>query len=704
MKISSLCCIKFTDENGHDDSFVDGGLPIVPLNRNVLIRWEEGDEHIQTIHLVNEKSKVKTSLTLIPVNNDAYLIKFQNVPCGIYRLQVNDGYLTGRKILSLPFRIVRNSKGIVQIRTTNFNDDRYSRNNLQEYNYYYAYLANWVERTKENVTKYDNERGNVIPLVSHAYNTYDLQTTATAQHTINLLNEISNNDFINVSFLNRQGERQYFEVKRTSEAPSNTNYNRTNQGTFAATFVGEYTGTEIRVNPFIPSNSEIADAELAAENYQNIPVSELCNGITNIEFNGYTYDYNDLLSLNLANVTELPNNFLNVQISQTFTLKNSANVRKIGNDFGDSTSRIDADFSNVESVGKNFKAAIFSGAINLPNKIVSLNIGSWSSTKFFGNNVEMVNCNTSVLANTGITISRVTNCFVDSVNLAFSANAVVEKSTFQAFTIVGGVATPTNFQLPKIEGLKIKDCDFELIDGFNYNLDLSKFEGIIENSFHFANNQLTTTEDSAPTFAVDNDSFTGAVLNSDYLKQQIDNIKRSNSSSDVYKNEIQVSGIRDGVSTTFAVKRMTPFLMEINDQNTSNELFNSATDVITFLVSGEYWHPEHFLENGKVDSIAPLNFRDGTHHFSNYFCNNLQIQTIQVYYSQFIELCRLKSFNPACNALEIYDDGEDFDLYYFVLASDTLSNIPTLKLSATLTDLHDKLIEVGYPSGSIENL
>ena len=696
MKISSLCHIKFTDKNGHDDTFIDGGLPIVPLNCNVLIRWESGDEHIQTIHLINEKSKLKTSLTLTPVNNDAYYVKFTNVPCGIYRLQVNDGYLTGRKIKSLPFRIVRNSKGIVQIRTTNFNDDRYRRNNIQEYNYYYAYLSNWCERTKEKVTKYDNERGNVIPLVSHAFNTYDLQTTATAQHTINLLNEISNNDFINISFLNRQGERQYFEVKRTNDAPSNTNYNRTNQGTFAATFVGEWVGREIR-NGHDGPNIHLIELPNAQSGYQSLPISELCHGISNIEYDGYVHSVADYSTINMPNITEIPDNFMNFEVYEGVDLFKSGNVRKIGTNFGHESVFYYVDFSNVESIGKNFRANFVTGAIALPNEIENFYVGNWGGTKFFGNNVKLKGCKTSVFANTGVSVANVNDCFVDSVDLIFADNAVIENSTFQAYTIVGGIETPTNFQLPNVKGLTIRNSNFEKIDSFsNYKLDLSKFVGSIENSFRFANNTLTITEDSLPTFKVDNNSFTGVYFDSAYLRTQIDNIRRSNTSSGVYKNEIQVSGMRYGITTNFAVKQMSQRLMEINNQSVVNEMFDGTTDTITFLAGGEYYHPEHFLENAKIDN-GVLDFREGMHHFSNYFLNNVQITKIQMYYSQFMELMRTNGFSPnGASVIEVFDDSASFDLYYMMISSENLVAEPYIYFSETLTDIHDKMITLGY--------
>lgn len=689
IQISSLSHIDF-GQNGSEYKYKDGGMPIVPINGYLTIKEVKGVTRINTIHVINEKTKVVTQI--IGVGNFRVISPccvririLSTLPCGVYRMYVNMNDANPlNKILSLPFQITCHAKGLVTIRTTNHNDIRYRTRSTQEYFYYYAYLANWREQMNEKVTKYDNGQGEVVPLVNHHFKTYQFSTYATDQHTLMMLGKICNNDFINISFDNTEGVRTYYEVVRTPDAPTYGTYDRTNAGTFACSFVGENVSSNVRYGIFTPLLQQV----YIVNTKTYIPISQMCQKVKAIEYGGTTYNFETTTTYKFDKVTEIPDNFMNFRrVSQSYELFDSNKVKKIGKNFGNMTSSFEVYFENVQEIGRGFKCATLKGLIKIPQTLDTFYLAT-NSAKSFGSNIVVKNSNIDTIANLNVTFAKFENCYNRNTHDISGLSAkLIQGAEFDGCRFVDQTKLPSG-------QLTVKNCGFIPKDNntvtIPYELDLSVFAGAIENSFNMAGKELTITEAVSPTYAVDNASFVGTRINSNYLKTKIDSIRRYNQGTGTYEQAITIDGNE--------VSDLNTLTVQANDRSVNGSLSVGVMS-LTFNANGTYQHAPHFLEGYINTGGATLDLRDGTHTFSDYFLNNAEFTSVSMYLSQFMDLLQFQGFNPTKDTnIYIYDDGATFDYYYLTLG-DNLTRTPTpsaLYIQSTLTALYAKLTALSY--------
>lgn len=689
--ISKLSHIDFGN-NGAEYKHIDGGLPIVPAGGKVTIKEIKGSVRVLSLHIINERTKVVTALTggnFTTVSPCCVVATIPaTVPCGVYRMYVNMAQVNPlNKILSLPFRVTKHTGSLVTIRTTNHDDIRYRSTSRQEYFYYYAYLSNWRERMAEKTTKYDNEQGEIVPLINHVFKTYQFSTYATCQHTLNMLAKVCNNDYINISFKNIDGGRTYYEVVKTSDAPTYGNYDRTNAGTFSCTFVGDVVPSETRVGLFVPLLQLVYCPTLK----KSLPVSQMCLKIKEVEYGGTIWNFPTLARFRLDKVTELPDNFLNLRRDlSSYRLQNSNKVKKIGRNFGSIHADFDVYFENAEQIGAGFTCKDLRGLINLPQVVDKMHITT-PDAKMYGSNITAKNCNLDTITKFKITFAKFEKCENKSLtDLTTIASKLIDGATFEDCRFV------TNTKLPGVENLKVKNCNFIPQSNNNlatpYELDLSAFVGTLEGSFNMAAKEITITEAVTPTYKVDNSSFVGTKINSDYLKKKIDSIHRDNQGTGVYDNSMAINSSIEAVAAN-------SIAVNINDRQNMAQLPALLTSFV-FNADGVYEHAAHFLEGHINGGPVTLDFTVGTHKFNDYFLYKALITRVDLTLSQFMGLLEGTGFIPDKDTnIYVHDDGTLYDYYYFTLGDNLKGPAPAaLYIESSLTELYAKLSDMGYPN------
>lgn len=153
-----------------------------------------------------------------------------NQQCQPIRLKTNNGD-------TADFQVVMPSENIAYIDTYQTGGADYNVGGTDYAHRIYFYLASLQIDTAEKVTKYDDERGTVIPLSATNFTTYTLQTINTDAFTLEKLMKISNNDHITLHYTDANGNSQSVNLIRTTEAPSIERYPKMSSGSFSCKFV-----------------------------------------------------------------------------------------------------------------------------------------------------------------------------------------------------------------------------------------------------------------------------------------------------------------------------------------------------------------------------------------------------------------------------------------------------------------------------------
>ena len=209
--------------------FRDARLPIVPRGGNVVLLSTVGFQDFLFEDLVTKKRSTKVSYLLPYPYSVSYSVATNQV-CHPLRYITSDGSTAA-------FRIVMPSENIAYIDTYQTGGAEYYIGGTNYSHRIYFYLASLQIDTAEKVTKYDDERGTIIPLSATNYTTYTLQTMNTDAYTLSRLMKISNNDHITLNYIDANGNSQSVNLIRTTEAPSIERYPKMSSGSFSCKFV-----------------------------------------------------------------------------------------------------------------------------------------------------------------------------------------------------------------------------------------------------------------------------------------------------------------------------------------------------------------------------------------------------------------------------------------------------------------------------------
>lgn len=214
--------------------FKDGDYPIfpkaLPYSPYAISLRILATTNFAVWQIYNEKTGAKSPLTSVAspsvnIPNTAFNC------CGIFRVSTNQG-------VSQPFQVVMPDDNIAWIDTYMSGDAEYVVGGVTYAHRYFFRMANLQIDTAEKVTKYDDERGTVIPLSATNYTTYMLQTVNTDAYTLERLMKISNNDHITLYYFDKP-THAYRSVNliRGVESPSIERYANRSSGSFSCKFV-----------------------------------------------------------------------------------------------------------------------------------------------------------------------------------------------------------------------------------------------------------------------------------------------------------------------------------------------------------------------------------------------------------------------------------------------------------------------------------
>ena len=214
--------------------FLNGIFPILPkkFNGNAINMPILSTSTITAVSVQNTKRKDKWAAITLPsyrVNVSSSLFN----SCGLWQIVANDG----TEKVSQPFNVVLEDARIAYIDTYMTGGADYNIGGTDYPHRIYFYMANLQIVPAEKVTKYDDERGTIIPLSATNYTTYTLQTINTDAFTLEKLMKISNNDHITLNYIDANGNSQSVNLIRTSEAPTIERYPKMSSGSFSCKFV-----------------------------------------------------------------------------------------------------------------------------------------------------------------------------------------------------------------------------------------------------------------------------------------------------------------------------------------------------------------------------------------------------------------------------------------------------------------------------------
>ena len=210
----------------------DARLPIVPRGGDILLLSDIG---FREYALRNTKTRAIGATTTIPTPYP-YNISIPvaaNTPCNPFRVSANIGI----KVSTADFQVVLPSENIAYIDTYMTGGADYNVGGTDYPHRIYFYMASLQIDTAEKVTKYDDERGTIIPLSATNYKTYTLQTMNTDAFTLAKLMKICNNDHIKLNYIDADGNSQSVDLVRGIEAPTIERYPKMSSGSFSCKFV-----------------------------------------------------------------------------------------------------------------------------------------------------------------------------------------------------------------------------------------------------------------------------------------------------------------------------------------------------------------------------------------------------------------------------------------------------------------------------------
>ena len=210
-------------------------FPIVPqkYNNAAISTPILAEDTITRVKLANMRTRHAYSLVVSPAVKIDISSASPNA-CGLWLVL---GELNGVWYNSIPFQVVMPSNDIAYIDTyMTGGADYVVGGNTYPHRIFFR-LANLQIDTAEKVTKYDDERGTIIPLSATNYTTYSLQTMNTDAYTLAKLMKISNNDHITLNYIDADSYPQSVNLIRTSEAPTIERYPKMSSGSFSCKFV-----------------------------------------------------------------------------------------------------------------------------------------------------------------------------------------------------------------------------------------------------------------------------------------------------------------------------------------------------------------------------------------------------------------------------------------------------------------------------------
>ena len=208
----------------------DARLPIVPRGGKVTIMDNVGVRRYRLKNLRTQAYGLGYYLTPpYPFYYEIFIGTYES--CDPFLVNVNMSEDTSA------FQVVMPSVNIAYIDTYMTGDSAYIVGGNTYAHRLYFYLASLQIDTAENVTKYDDGRGTIIPLSATNYTTYSLQTMNTDAFTLEKLMKISNNDHITLNYIDADGSVQSVNLIRTSEAPTIERYPKMSSGSFSCKFV-----------------------------------------------------------------------------------------------------------------------------------------------------------------------------------------------------------------------------------------------------------------------------------------------------------------------------------------------------------------------------------------------------------------------------------------------------------------------------------
>ena len=208
----------------------DARLPIVPRGGKVTIMDNVGVRRYRLKNLRTQAYGLGYNLTPpYPFYYEIFIGTYES--CDPFLVNVNMSEDTSA------FQVVMQSANIAYIDTYQTGGAEYNVGGTDYAHRLYFYMASLQIDTAEKVTKYDDERGTIIPLSATNYTTYTLQTMNTDAYTLERLMKISNNDHITLNYIDADGSAQSVNLIRTSEAPAIERYPKMSSGSFSCKFV-----------------------------------------------------------------------------------------------------------------------------------------------------------------------------------------------------------------------------------------------------------------------------------------------------------------------------------------------------------------------------------------------------------------------------------------------------------------------------------
>lgn len=205
----------------------DARLPIVPRGGDVVLLSTTNFTYYSYFFV---KSQHAEPSYVVPMTKNLVATIPNDMACQPIRLMTNNGD-------TADFQVVMPSENIAYIDTYQTGGADYNVGGTDYAHRLYFYMASLQIDTAEKVTKYDDERGTVIPLSATNYTTYTLQTMNTDAYTLERLMKISNNDHITLNYIDANGNSQSVNLIRTSEAPTIERYPKMSSGSFSCKFV-----------------------------------------------------------------------------------------------------------------------------------------------------------------------------------------------------------------------------------------------------------------------------------------------------------------------------------------------------------------------------------------------------------------------------------------------------------------------------------
>ena len=207
--------------------FRDAQLPIVPRGGQARIL---STVQFNSFTLVNDKTQAAAAPQSILPNYSLWVTIQATVPCNPFHIWTDQGKTAS-------FQVVMPSENIAYVDTYQTGGAEYYIGGTNYSHRIYFYLASLQIDTAEKVTKYDDERGTIIPLSATNYTTYTLRTMNTDAFTLEKLMKISNNDHITLNYIDADGNSQSVNLIRTSEVPTIERYPKMSSGSFSCKFV-----------------------------------------------------------------------------------------------------------------------------------------------------------------------------------------------------------------------------------------------------------------------------------------------------------------------------------------------------------------------------------------------------------------------------------------------------------------------------------